>query len=205
MALASWTRSGRPARAGLDGARERGRRGEALTELVVQLASHLLALVVANFNQAAGQRDSLGRRPFKPAGEIVDGAPDQRKLARAKRRQTPTIIAKRHLAQSRDNRGGRRKRVSDGQRRKHKDGQRHRRREIGERGNAQPGLSHCGFRVGDGEDRPGVGLACGEGANAACLRSENPLIDRLEPDRRLRADSFDLAAELRRLAGPGRE
>jgi hypothetical protein len=115
---------GPPARAGRDGARERERRGEALTELVVQLASHLLTLVVANLDQTVGQRDSLGPRPFKPAAEIVDGAPDQGKLACAKRRQTSTIIAKRNLAQSRDNRGGRRQRVSDGQRREHKDGQR---------------------------------------------------------------------------------
>ena len=171
----------------------------------VQFASQLLTLVVANFDQTTGQRDSFGRRPSKPVGEIVDGAPDQRKLARAKRRQTPTVIAKRQLAQSRDNRGGRRERVSDGQRRKHKDGQRQRRREIGDRGNAQPSLTHCGFRVGDGEDRPSVGLARGEGANAARLRSEHPLVDRLEPDRRLRADSFDLAAKSRRLASPGRE
>lgn len=173
MALASWARSGRP-RAGLDGARERGSRGEALTELVVQLTRHLPTLVVANFDQTAGQRDSLGRRLPKPVGEIVDGAPDQRKLARPKRRQTPPIIAKRHLAQSRDNRGGWRERVSDGQRRKEKDGERHRRREIGERGNAQPRLTHCGFRVGNGEDRPGVGLAGAEGANEVRLRSKIP-------------------------------
>jgi hypothetical protein len=196
---------GPPARAGRDGTRERERRGEALTELVVQLASHLLTLVVANLDQTVGQRDSLGPRPFKPAAEIVDGAPDQGKLACAKRRQTSTIIAKRNLAQSRDNRGGRRQRVSDGQRREHKDGQRHRRRKIGDRGNAQPRLTHCGFRVGNGEDRPGVGLARAEGAIEARLRSENPLIDRFEPERRQRADSFDLAAESRRLAGTGRE
>ena len=67
MALASSGEIGPPARAGLDRARECDRRGEALTELVVQLASHLLTLVVANFNQTAGQRNSLGRHPSKPA------------------------------------------------------------------------------------------------------------------------------------------
>ena len=81
---------GPSARAGLNGACKRDCRGEALTELVVQLASHLLTLVVANFDQTAGQRESLGRHPSKPLGEFIDGAPDQRKLARAKRRQTPS-------------------------------------------------------------------------------------------------------------------
>ena len=196
---------GSPARAGLDGARERERRGEALTELVVQLARHLLTLIIANFDQTAGQRNSLGRRLREPIGEIVDRAPDQRKLSRSKRRQTPTIVAERHLAQATDNRGGRRERVSDGQRRKHKDGQRHRRRKTGDRGNAKPGLPHRGFRIGSGEDRACLGLTRGEGANETRLRSEHPEVDRLEPSRRRRANSLDLAAELRRLAGPGRE